>query len=87
MQFDLDRVGGDLVNMVNNTGTWIHPTLGECGDIGVARADRGLYDSPRPVGAICGVALAVAFDDMREGLRHLELGGPRWPQGERGGRP
>lgn len=59
VRVELDVAVRDLVDVVNNAGTWIDPTQGECGDIGFAQVDRGQYDRPRPVDAICGVALAV----------------------------
>jgi GT2 family glycosyltransferase len=55
----LDARTEDLVDVINNAGTWIDPGTGECGDIGFGQVDRRQYNRPRPVDAICGVAMAV----------------------------
>ena len=57
----------DLKDIVNNAGTFVDPTTGDCGDIGFFEEDAGQFDTPRRVDAACGVSMAVrreVFDQL-----------------------
>jgi GT2 family glycosyltransferase len=55
----------DATDVINNAGTWINYESGDCGDIGIGEPDRGQFDAPGAVAAICGVTMAVRAQAFR----------------------